>query len=360
MIVTRDITESKKAEARLRESEEQFRTLADSIPQLAWIAEADGAILWYNQRWYAYTGTTPEEMEVKEGWGWTKVHDPAELPRVMARFRAAIASGEPWEDTFPLRHRDGEFRWHLSRAMPVRDAQGRTVRWFGTNTDVEDSRRQAIELKAAIEARDTFLQVAAHELRTPLTSLQLRLQQMRRETEGGATPGPSDFLVRNLEVGEAQVRKLAALISELLDVSRLSMGHLPLQLESVNLCHLVREVVERFGTDAARAGCRVDVFADCRAEGKWDRLRLEQVLVNVLSNAFKYGPGQPVQIEVMADEQRARLTIRDEGIGITPEALPRIFGKFERGVSERHYGGLGLGLYVTREILGAMGGSISR
>ncbi|HLL53214.1 MAG TPA: PAS domain S-box protein, partial [Myxococcaceae bacterium] len=133
-----DITERRLSEAALRENERQFRTLADSIPQLAWMADSEGFIFWYNQRWYDYTGTRLEEMQ---GWGWRSVHDPAELPRVEARFRAAIASGEPWEDTFPLRRADGQFRWHLSRAMPVRDAAGRVVRWFGTNTDVEDQRR---------------------------------------------------------------------------------------------------------------------------------------------------------------------------------------------------------------------------
>jgi PAS domain S-box-containing protein len=152
LVITRDITERMRTEEQLRESERQFRTLADSIPQLAWIAEADGSIHWYNQRWYEYTGTTLEEMEDEAGWGWKKVHDPAHLPRVEARFRSAVASGQPWEDTFPLRRKDGEFRLHLSRAQPLRDAQGKVVRWFGTNTDVEDQRRAEAALKQS-EAR---------------------------------------------------------------------------------------------------------------------------------------------------------------------------------------------------------------
>jgi PAS domain S-box-containing protein len=144
--VSRDVTEHRRAEERVRESEELFRQLAESIPQLAWMTDPDGFIFWYNQRWYDYTGTTLEEMK---GWGWQAVHDPAELPRVLTKFKAHIASGEPWEDTFPLRGRDGKFRWHLSRARPMRDATGAVVRWFGTNTDVTAQRELEQSLRAS-------------------------------------------------------------------------------------------------------------------------------------------------------------------------------------------------------------------
>ena len=116
---------------------DDFRHLADTLPQLAWIADADGAIAWYNRRWYDYTGTTPEAMR---GWGWQAVHHPDHIEGVTARFRAALVAGEPWQDTFPLRGRDGGYRWFLSLAMPFRDADGRIVRWFGTNTDVTETR----------------------------------------------------------------------------------------------------------------------------------------------------------------------------------------------------------------------------
>jgi PAS domain S-box-containing protein len=132
----------------LRASKEQMQTLADSIPQLAWMAEPDGSLFWYNQRWYDYTGTTFEQMR---GWGWQSVHDPAELPRVVQKFREHIASGEPWEDTFPLRRHDGERRWFLSRARPVRDESGHVVRWFGTNTDVTQQRQMQEDLRQSAE-----------------------------------------------------------------------------------------------------------------------------------------------------------------------------------------------------------------
>lgn len=144
--VSRDITEQRRAEERIRESEELFRQMAESIPQLAWMTDPDGYIFWYNQRWYDYTGTT---FEVMKGWGWEAVHDPAELPRVVEKFKAALAAGEPWEDTFPLRGADGRFRWFLSRARPIRDQLGNIIRWFGTNTDISAQRELEHTLRAS-------------------------------------------------------------------------------------------------------------------------------------------------------------------------------------------------------------------
>jgi PAS domain S-box-containing protein len=144
-----DITERKRIEETLRASEEQFRTMANSIPQLAWMAHADGFIFWYNQRWHEYTGTTPEQMA---GWGWQSVHDPDVLPQVLERWRGAIATGQPFEMEFPLRGADGLFRTFLNRGQPLKDTQGRVVQWFGTNTDVDKLKRMEESLRD-IQAR---------------------------------------------------------------------------------------------------------------------------------------------------------------------------------------------------------------
>jgi PAS domain S-box-containing protein len=249
---------------------------------------------------------------------------------------------------------------------PMRNAAGRVEAVLAVASDVTQevhARRRAEGLKAQAEEgvrlRDEFLSVASHELKTPLTSLSLRLAQMKREAQG-AQPGerPRERMVRHVQVAERQVKKLAELVGDLLDVSRLSTGRMKLELEPVDLCALVREVVTRFEPEAEHAGCQLELRTHPALVGRWDRLRLDQVVTNLLSNALKYGAGRPIHITVDSDGERARLTVRDEGIGIEPEDLPRIFGRFERAVSERHYGGLGLGLYVTRQFLQAMGGTV--
>ncbi|HET6426377.1 MAG TPA: PAS domain S-box protein [Planctomycetaceae bacterium] len=141
-----------------QESAELFRTLANSIPQLAWMARPDGYVFWYNQRWFDYTGSTPEQMQ---GAGWQSVHDPHELPHVLESQRRSFATGEPWEDTFPLRRHDGEFRWHLSRMLPVRDDHGRIRLWFGTNTDVTEQRNAEQRLRRVIDSIFAFVGIIA-------------------------------------------------------------------------------------------------------------------------------------------------------------------------------------------------------
>jgi len=161
-----------RAEAALRESEARFHLLADSIPQLAWMANADGWIFWYNRRWYDYTGTTLEEME---GWGWRKVHHPDHVDRVVASIQQSWQTGEPWEDTFPLRGREGSWRWFLSRALPVHDDEGRVVRWFGTNTDIT-------ELREAEERQKLLLAELNHRVKNTLAAV----QSVASQTLGGA------------------------------------------------------------------------------------------------------------------------------------------------------------------------------
>ena len=158
----RDITQRKLAEAAREQTEHQFRTLANSIPQLAWMADADGFIFWYNRRWFEYTGATLDEMR---GWGWRKVHHPDHVEGVVARIKHCFETGEPWEDTFPLRGADGQYRWFLSRALPIRDADGRIVRWFGTNTDVS-------EQKETEERQRLLVNELNHRVKNTLTVIQ--------------------------------------------------------------------------------------------------------------------------------------------------------------------------------------------
>lgn len=212
------------------------------------------------------------------------------------------------------------------------------------------------EAREAVALRDEFLGVASHELRTPLTSLRLQLHRALRLLE---QPGEAAKLRGVVEASERQARRMTGLVDGLLDVSRIAHGKLSLELEMVNLTDTASEVASRLSEQFSAAGSPFTLVAPAPVVGHWDRLRLEQVLTNLLSNAAKYGRGRPVEMRVWADGHEAHVTVRDEGIGLAPEDARRVFDRFERAVSVRHYAGLGLGLYITRQIVMALGDEVS-
>jgi PAS domain S-box-containing protein len=216
------------------------------------------------------------------------------------------------------------------------------------------------EAQEAIRARDEFLSIASHELRTPCTSLRLGVQTLLRHVRGGSLERlPAAFLERILETSDRQSKHLASLIDRLLDVSRIQAGQLELEVEEVDLAAVSHEVLSELRDEVARTGSTVTIEAQSPVMGMWDRGRLAQVVTNLLSNALKYGSGQPVRVKVWADGSDARVSVEDGGIGIAEETQQRIFERFERAVSARHYGGLGLGLYIVRQIVEAHGGDIA-
>ncbi|AEI63786.1 GAF domain-containing protein [Corallococcus macrosporus] len=219
---------------------------------------------------------------------------------------------------------------------------------------IEDARRYGAATQA-VKARDEMLSVAGHELKSPLNALQLQIHLLARMArEAMAVDGLAERAERAAKAGQ----RLGLLIDDLLDVSRLSSGRLGLKREEVDLAALTRELVGRMSEELALAGSEVRLVLDEPVSGQWDRLRLEQVLVNLLSNAAKYGAGRPVTVEVGAVGPVARLSVRDEGIGVSPDEQERIFEQFERSASVQHFKGLGLGLWITKRIIEAHGGSI--
>ena len=214
------------------------------------------------------------------------------------------------------------------------------------------------DAQEAVRARDEFLSIASHELKTPLTTLQLQVQGLIRKIRGGPREASVELITPRLTTAERQVERLTGLINNLLDISRITAGRLDLDLEPVDLGAVVRESATRLKEEASRAFCEIVLDAEGPCVGQWDRMRVEQVVTNLLSNAIKYGAGRPVEVAVSGDDLLARLTIRDHGIGIPLEHQARIFERFERAVSDRHYGGLGLGLWIVRQIVDALGGSI--
>ncbi|WP_375771357.1 ATP-binding protein [Archangium gephyra] len=347
--------------ANLQCSEERFRAFAEATSIVLWSADATGNVVEDSPSWRAFTGQSYEEWR---GYGWLDAIHPEDQPKAYEAWRRAYESRGFYEVEYRLRRKTGGYSDVLARGVPLFKPDGSVREWVGTVSDITERKRDAEErerilreLAEAVRTRDEFLSVASHELKTPLTPLSLKLQVLARTAEARAIP--AERLPKDIEVMRRQVKRLADLVNDLLDVSRISTGRLQLQLDEVDLSTVVREVVAQFEPQAVKAGCLLELRAGQSVVGRWDRLRVEQVVVNLLSNAIKYGAGKPVYVRVEAEGEWALLQVRDEGIGIEPEHLGRIFGKFERAVSERHYGGLGLGLYITRQVVEWLGGSVS-
>ena len=222
-----------------------------------------------------------------------------------------------------------------------------------------DNARLYQQAQEAVQVREEFLSIASHELKTPITSLQLQMQLLLMHTRRGTLGHiPADRLTKILETGEQQIKRLATLVNDLLDVSRISAQGLELRREKTDLAQIVAVVVERFAPEAAAQRSPLQLQALTPVLGDWDPNRLEQVVVNLLSNAIKYGNGCPIEVSVTATPTTARLVVRDQGIGIPPDRLPHIFDRFERAVADMTYSGIGLGLYITRQIVESHGGRI--
>jgi PAS domain S-box-containing protein len=264
----------------------------------------------------------------------------------------------------PLKHR----RQVIGHISLMRDAGGAPYT-HEDETLLEDLAHRAAqaienarlygEAQAAVAARDEFLSIASHELRTPLTALRLALENMRRVSSREAIERlPPQYVERVLATAERQGQRLEKLVAALLDVSRIHMGRLELEVEEAELGAVVADAAAQLEDEAAQTGSILRLKGDV-VRGYWDRLRVSQVVTNLLSNAVKYGGGKPVEVEYGPRDGRAFLVVRDHGIGIDPADQPQIFERFERAVSSRNYGGLGLGLYIVKRIVEAHGGTIA-
>ena len=288
MVVT-DATTRKRVERRLQESEQEFRTLADGIPQFAWMADSAGTIYWYNNRWYDYTGATPEEMR---GSGLRKFHHPDHVERVTEHFRRSFDTGKPWEDTFPLRGKDGEFRWFLSRALPIADEAGRIVRWFGTNTDITAQRETEAALAAAKHeaeeanrAKSQFIANMSHELRTPLSAVIGYSEVLQEEIE---ILGEESLLADARKI-EANARHLLGLINDVLDLSKIEAERMELYAETFSAAEMLRDVASTVDALVAKKGNELVVeVSDDLGTMHTDQTKLRQCLINFLSNAAKF------------------------------------------------------------------------
>jgi PAS domain S-box-containing protein len=352
------LTAQQLAEEQLGETERRFQNMADAAPVLLWMSEPDGLCTFFNQSWLDFTGRT---MDEEWGVGWAEGIYFEDFQKCMDTYFAAFNARRVFEMEYRLRRRDGEYRWILDRGTPRYTPDGTFAGYIGSCIDITDRKRLESDLRQAVRDRDDFLSIASHELRTPLTTLSLEIQSLRRSLGKRAKTGAgakSGRLERSADVAQNQINRLISLVEELLDVSRLAGGRLRVEPSEFDLVDLVRDVANRLKPSLDAAGCALSFEARARAVGSWDRLRVEQVVANLVSNALKYGPGSPVEMSVTRETECACLKVRDYGIGIAPEDRRRIFQRFERAVSMSHYSGFGLGLWIAQEIVTAHGGSI--
>ena len=338
-----------------RKGQDRDRRLLDTMPQCIWAADAQGRVNYWNRAGLEYCGLAAADLT--DGSFWEVLHaDDREEAR--AHWERGLHGEPTFERQVRLRRAsDGNFRWHLVRAVAERDDDGTVIGWIATATDIDDQKRAEAELRAAVVLRDDFLSVASHELRTPLTALKLEVSNLLRLARLDAG-GERARLIAKVERIDAQAARLRSLIDDLLDVSRLAAGHLDLHLEPIDMGQVASEVGARFLDEAARLGSPLTVDAEPGAVGHWDRERLEQVMSNLVSNAVKYGDGKAIQIIVRAAGGRGRLVIRDHGLGIARADQERIFGRFERAAPSGNYGGIGLGLWIVKQIVGVFGGVV--
>jgi len=366
--VMRDITNLKQAEEAIRESEERFRTMADSMPQLAWVAHADGFIYWYNRRWYEYTGTKPVQME---GWGWQIVHDPEVLPKVMEKWTGSIATGKPFEMSFPLRGADGRFRTFLTRVEPWKNQDGKIIQWFGTNTDVETLKEaeekirelnenlekkvviRTEELQTANSELEAFSYSVSHDLRAPIRAI----DGFTRRLSDNYNTVLDDEGKRLLEVVLRNTKNMGQLIDDLLSFSRLNRQKL--ETSRINMKELFEETVEEIKEASIDRKLEITIKNIPPANG--DKALVRQVIVNLLSNASKFTrPMKSPVIEIgnIIQKNKTVYYVKDNGVGFSMKYVNKIFDVFQRLHSTKEFEGTGVGLAIVQRIINRHGGKV--
>ncbi len=335
--------------------------LLESLPDALVIADEQGTILFVNSSGEALFGYPRADLVGRP----IEVLLPARY-RVMHQVHRASYQAAPRRrpmglglDLSALRRDGTEFPAEISLSPIQVDGKPCTiaaVRDVAERRKMEERARLWRKAQEEVRERDEFLSIASHELRTPITALQLQLQLLQKAATRlqGAGPQVLDPKLRSLE---RQTRRLSLLVNELLDVSRMRLGRLELRLEEADLAEVAREAATHVEVDIGRSGSQL-AYDLVPAPARFDRLRLEQVVGNLLVNAGKFGEGKPVRLRVWPDGAFVLLEVSDQGIGIAPEHQARVFERFQRAVPAQHFGGLGLGLYVARQIVEAHGGTI--
>jgi PAS domain S-box-containing protein len=354
--------------AEIDRARDQLRTILDATTAVIYLKDAQGRYLFVNRQFREVFGRAPEEVIGRT--------DEEVLPAPVARTlqggdAGVLRARAPQQVEEVIPSAEGA-RTYVSLKFPLLDPDGHPYALCCVATDITARKRadeallQAREalarerqLQRAVQARDQFITVASHELRTPLTSLELQVGSLRRLAggDGSSAPVPHEKIRAKCDTILRQVERMTDLVNTLIDVGKVASGRLELCRERLDLADVARRAVAEWADATRRSGSELALRA-APVVGRWDRRSLEAAVGHVVANAVKFGAGRPIEISVLQAGGRAVLTVRDHGIGISREDQGRIFERFERAVSERHFGGFGVGLWVAREAVEANGGTI--
>ncbi len=326
-----------------KSNEQRFRVLAESIPQMVWTASSDGNLDYCNKRWLEYSGLT---IKKSLGSGWLNAVHRADVLKGIRKWKECIENGTPYETEFRIKDgSSGKFRWHLVRALPINDIHGNVAKWFGTCTDIEDQKKN-------VQAKDDFISIASHELKTPLTSLKAYVQLMERSLQ---EDGYNDTVSLYMNKTNSHINRLTGLISDLLDISRLQSGKMQFNMTKFNFNTLLNDVAD--SVQQSSTTHKVEKKGNADIEFYGDKQRIEQVITNYLTNAIKYSPSaNTVHLEAVIEKKHVKIMVRDKGIGIAPDKLDKIFDRYFRINDNTKVSGLGIGLYISKEIIKKHGG----
>ncbi|PCC71255.1 PAS domain S-box-containing protein [Nannocystis exedens] len=365
--ISTDVTARKRAEEVLRRSHSLLEATLESTADGILVVDRAQRVIRYNRRFVEMWRVPAEVLAEESDEAFrTYVCDQLREPEAFLRGIEALYAAPEESNVSTIEFTDGRVFERYSqpqrlgervvgRVWSFRDVSARVHAEQQRDQLLMDERRARAAAEEAVRQRDDFLSIASHELRTPLTSLQLAIQSLEKRLSRGMDV---ERVRAAVALSSRQVQRLADLVDMLLDVSRIQAGQLDLNRAPVDLRELVTQAVTQFDDQFARSGSTLALRADKPVIGQWDPYRLEQVVTNLVANAIKFGEHAPIEIAVTAEAGVARLSVTDHGIGIPAEVQSQLFERFRRGVSSRNYGGLGLGLYITRTIVEAHGGRI--
>jgi len=342
----------REAQRRASTSEEQFRSLVETMPQLSWVSDPKGDITFRNKRWQEYTGLMLEAGDP----GWQSVHHPDTVAKVLAGWTEALNSKNPFEVEALFRRADGEYRWFLVRAVALFDNAGNVLSWMGTCTDIHDQKLLREEALHTARMKDEFLATVSHELRTPLNAI---LGWSRVLVSGTLGPEQREKALASVERNAvAQAR----LVDDLLDVSRMISGKMRIEPSLMNPADAVEAALDAVRPAAQAKGVEISAEID-RSAGLLlaDSGRMQQIIWNLTGNAVKFTPQHGrVCVRVARVHSAIEITVSDNGAGIKREFLAHLFQRFtqEDGSIRRSHGGLGLGLAISKHLVELHGGDI--